>query len=94
MTTRSDRSASSRHSVVLLTRAGCGLCTVALDRLRVICADYPGIEVGTIDVDERAATDPTLRAEYGDRLPVVLLDGREHSYFDVDEARLRGDLAR
>ena len=79
---------------MLLTRAGCGLCTVALDQLRAICADFPGVEIATIDVDERAAADPTLRAEYGDRLPVVLLDGREHSYFDVDERRLRADLAR
>ncbi|QLY32265.1 glutaredoxin family protein [Nocardia huaxiensis] len=81
------------HTVTLLTRAGCGLCAVALDELRVICADF-GIEPGTTDVDAAAATDPGLRAEYGDRLPVVLLDGREHSYFDVDEDRLRADLAR
>ena len=33
-----------------------------------------------------------LRAEYGDRLPVVLLDGVEHSYWDVDVPRLRHDL--
>ena len=33
-----------------------------------------------------------LRAEYGDRLPVVLLDGAEHSYWAVDEPRLRADL--
>jgi hypothetical protein len=84
---------SEGHAVTLLTRTGCGLCTVALERLRVICADY-GIEPGAVDVDEAAATDPGLRAEYGDRLPVVLLDGREHSYFDVDEPRLRADLAR
>ena len=32
-------------------------------------------------------------AEFGDRLPVVLLDGREHSYWEVDEPRLRADLA-
>lgn len=83
----------STHSVTLLTRNGCGLCRVALDQLRPLCAEY-GIEVATIDVDEAAATDPGLRAEYGDRLPVVLLDGREHSYFDVDEPRLRADLAR
>lgn len=93
MTTGSTDSDPSHH-VVLLTRAGCGLCTVALDELHTICADFPGVEIATIDVDERAATDPTLRAEYGDRLPVVLLDGREHSYFDVDERRLRADLAR
>ncbi|MEV6767815.1 glutaredoxin family protein [Nocardia sp. NPDC051030] len=81
------------HTVTLLTRNGCGLCAVALEQLRPICADF-GIEVEIADVDAAAATDPGLRAEYGDRLPVVLLDGREHSYFDVDEPRLRLDLAR
>lgn len=69
------------------------MCVTALAQLREICADFD-IEPATVDVDEVAATDPGLRAEYGDRLPVVLLDGREHSYFDVDEARLRADLAR
>ncbi|MEU7766012.1 glutaredoxin family protein [Nocardia sp. NPDC049190] len=81
------------HSVILLTRAGCGLCVIAWQQLRTICAEF-GIEPGTVDVDEAAAADPGLRAEYGDRLPVVLLDGREHSYFDVDETRLRADLKR
>lgn len=81
------------HEVTLLTRAGCGMCDRALEQLRAICAEF-GIPVGALDVDEAAATDPGLRAEYGDRLPVVLLDGREHSYFDVDEARLRADLSR
>lgn len=47
------------------------------------------------DVDAAAAAGNTaLRAEFGDRLPVVLLDGREHSYWDIDEPRLRADLAR
>ena len=41
-----------------------------------------------VDVD----ADPELQAEYGDRVPVVLLDGREHSYFTVDVDRLRRDL--
>ncbi|MEV6137379.1 glutaredoxin family protein [Nocardia sp. NPDC051990] len=81
------------HSVTLLTRSGCGLCVTALEQLRAICADFD-IEPSTVDVDEAAGTDPGLRAEYGDRLPVVLLDGREHSYFDVDEPRLRADLTR
>ncbi|WNV75024.1 glutaredoxin family protein [Geodermatophilus sp. DSM 44513] len=70
-----------------LTRAGCHLCAVAaetLDRL----ADEAGLGVATVDVD----ADPELQAEYGDRVPVVLLDGREHSYFTVDVPRLRRDL--
>ncbi|WP_063062900.1 glutaredoxin family protein [Nocardia sienata] len=84
---------STKHEVTLLTRAGCGMCERALEQLRVICAEF-GIEVGSVDVDAVAGSDPGLRAEYGDRLPVVLLDGREHSYFDVDETRLRADLNR
>lgn len=85
--------APATPEVTLLTRAGCGLCTTALARLRAVCAEF-GVEPGVVDVDEAAKTDPGLRAEYGDRLPVVLLDGREHSYFDVDEPRLRADLSR
>ncbi|MGV9410239.1 glutaredoxin family protein [Nocardia sp. NPDC003693] len=81
------------RTVTLLTRNGCGLCTVALEQLRPVCAEF-GIEVAVVDVDVAAERDPGLRAEYGDRLPVVLLDGREHSYFDVDEVRLRADLSR
>lgn len=88
-----DRPEGPAHTVTLLTRDGCGLCTAALAELRVICADF-GVPVDTVDVDAVAKTDPGLRAEFGDRLPVVLLDGREHSYFDVDEPRLRADLAR
>ncbi len=77
--------------VTLLTRAGCHLCAIALEQLTAICADY-GIVPGSVDVDAAAATDPGLRAEYGDRVPVVLVDGREHSYFEVDELRLRATL--
>jgi hypothetical protein len=53
-----------------------------------------GFELTTTDVDVAAAAgNSAWRAEFGDRLPVILLDGREHSYWEVDEARLRADLA-
>ena len=71
----------------LLTRAGCHLCLTAAETLARI-AEEAG--VGTVEVD--VDTDPELQAEYGDRVPVVLLDGREHSYFTVDVPRLRRDL--
>ena len=58
-------------------------------------ADELGFELRATDVDAAAAAgDPALRAEYGDRLPVVLLDGAEHSYWELDEPRLRADLAK
>jgi hypothetical protein len=52
-----------------------------------------GFAVEVIDIDAAAvAGRPELRAEYGDRVPVVLLDGREHSYWEVDVPRFRRDI--
>jgi len=83
----------TRAHVELLTRQGCGICQRVHDRLAELAAEL-GFELSSIDVDAVAAAgNPALRAEFGDRLPVVLLDGREHSYWDIDEPRLRADLA-
>ncbi|MGH3677882.1 MAG: glutaredoxin family protein [Mycobacterium sp.] len=83
----------NRAQVVLLTRDGCSICERSAARLAEL-ADELGFDLTTTDVDaEAAAGSPALRAEFGDRLPVVLLDGREHSYWELDEARLRSDLA-
>jgi len=84
----------SRAHVELLTRAGCGICERVHLRLAEL-ADAWGFELSSTDVDAAAAGgDSALRAEYGDRLPVVLLDGREHSYWDIDEDRLEADIKR
>ncbi len=71
----------------LLTRVGCHLCEIAAETLARLAGEV-GLEPVSVDVD----ADPGLQAEYGDRVPVVLLDGREHSYFTVDVDRLRRDL--
>ena len=42
------------------------------------------------DVD----ADIELEREYGDRVPVILLDGKEHGYWRVEEDRLLRDLGR
>ena len=82
----------SRPHVELLTRAGCGLCEGVYRRLAELAAELD-FDLSATDVDAVAAAgDAALRAEFGDRLPVVLLDGREHSYWDVDEDRLRADV--
>jgi glutaredoxin len=83
----------NRPRVMLLSRNGCRACQRAGQRLAELSGEL-GFELATLDVDaEAAAGHPALRAEFGDRLPVVLLDGREHSYWEVDEARLRADLS-
>jgi hypothetical protein len=43
---------------------------------------------------ERDVTaDPADYAEYGDRIPVILIDGSEHGYWTVEEDRFRAALA-
>lgn len=82
----------SGHSVELLTRAGCSLCAKAWTVLQALAQELD-FDLTATDVDAAAAAgDPALRAEYGDLLPVVLLDGIQHSYWEVDEPGLRSDL--
>ncbi|MGK5111021.1 MULTISPECIES: glutaredoxin family protein [unclassified Geodermatophilus] len=78
----------SEARLQLLTRRECHLCENAAAALELIAAEA-GLAVTAVDVD----ADPELQAEYGDRVPVLLLDGREHSYFTVDVPRLRRDLS-
>lgn len=85
---------TGRPRVELLTRDGCSICERVHARL-VELADELGFELSMTDVDAAAAAgDTALRAEFGDRLPVILLEGREHSYWEIDEPRLRADLGR
>lgn len=73
--------------ITLITRTGCHLCEQAAEALARVRA-ATGASWREVDVD----ADPELQREYGDRVPVVLLDGREHGYWRVEEARLIADL--
>ncbi len=75
------------HRVTVYTRQGCSLCVTAEREAARIC-DELGVPWDTVDVD----TDPELRAEYGDRVPVIMVDGREHAFWRVEEPRLRAAL--
>lgn len=78
---------TSESRLTLITRSGCHLCDVAkeaMDRVTAVTGDR------WVEIDLASA--PELEAEYGDRVPVVLLDGREHGYWRVEEQRLLGDL--
>ena len=47
-----------------------------------------GFTLEARDVD----ADPGLLEEYSDRVPVILIDGREHGYWRVEEDRFRRAL--
>ena len=77
----------------MLTRAGCSICE-RCPRAPGELSGELGFDVSTTDVDaEAVAGRPALRAEYGDRLPVVLLDGVESQLLESrSEPRSRRDL--
>jgi glutaredoxin len=72
----------------LITRPGCHLCDVAKQAMDRVAADT-GEQWQELNVE----SERELEAEYGDRVPVILLDGKEHGYWRVEEDRLRRDLA-
>jgi glutaredoxin len=78
-----------QHEVTLLVRAGCPPCAAAQDDVARICAELE-VPWHVSDVD----ADLELRAEYGDRVPVILVDGHEHGFWAVQEQRLRAALSQ
>ncbi|WP_199441627.1 glutaredoxin family protein [Umezawaea beigongshangensis] len=76
------------HHVTVMSRVDCHACERAEADVERVCGEL-GATWSVEDVD----TDPEWRAEYGDRVPVILVDGTEHGYWEVEEPRLRAALA-
>ena len=73
--------------MTFVTRTGCHLCDVAEPLVRRVAAES-GTAFELRDVDASEAD----RAAWSDKVPVVLVDGREHAYWSVDEKALRRAL--
>lgn len=73
--------------ITLYGRPACHLCEYAREALGRV-RDATGVSWVEVSVE----SDPRLEQEYGDRVPVIMLDGREHSWFRVEEERLFRDL--
>ena len=73
--------------VTFVTRAGCHLCAQAEPVVARAAADA-GTVFEVADVD----SDTELLARWSDKVPVVLLDGVEHAFWQVDEKALRAAL--
>ena len=74
--------------ITLIGRPGCHLCDVARDTVERVAADLGvGWEERSVD------SDPGWLEQWSDQVPVTLVDGRQHDYWRVDEARLRAALS-
>jgi glutaredoxin len=75
--------------VTLYGKAGCCLCDEARETVEAVRAER-GFELEEVDV----SIDPRLHARYGERIPVVAIDGRDELELGVDATDLRERLDR
>ena len=73
----------SDHSVELIVRDNCGSCVRVQAQIEPVLA-AAGVELVVSNVDE----DQGLKIEFGDRVPVILVDDEEFSCWEVDNQEL------
>jgi len=79
---------STAH-LTLIGKPGCHLCDDARQAVVQVLTEFEGVEL-----DERSILDDAaLRDLYAEEIPVVLIDGVQHTYWHVDPERLRRALA-
>jgi len=73
--------------VVVLGKPGCHLCDDAASVVAQVCAEL------SIPWQVRSILDdPMLVDQYGELIPVVLIDGQQHDFLRIDPTRLRASL--
>jgi glutaredoxin len=74
--------------VVLYGKPGCHLCDDAREVVARVCASL-GEQFTEVDI----TTDADLARRFAEEIPVTFVDGRQHDFWRVDEARLTRALA-
>lgn len=80
---------SRDHVVTLIGKSDCHLCDDAERAVAKVCA-----ELGVVWEKKDIAQDEDLHRTYWEQVPVVLVDGLQHTFWKVDEGRLRARLAQ
>jgi glutaredoxin len=77
----------SAPKITLYGKAGCCLCDEAKEALNEVRADRE-FDLEEVDV----SLDPALHNRYGERIPVVVVEGEELSEYYVDKQLLHRRL--
>jgi hypothetical protein len=77
-------------TVTLIGKPDCHLCDVAREVVETVVAELPE---DAVDIEELSiADDPSLYAQWWEKIPVVLIDGELHGHWRVSPDRLRAAL--
>ena len=79
------------RTVTIIGKPGCHLCDDARDAVNRVIAGLGA--AASVAVDEKSILDdPQLNERYWEQIPVILVDGEQHTFWRVDEARLAAAL--
>jgi len=71
--------------LTLISKPGCHLCDDARAVIQEVLKDFPEVQLSELNMLD----DQELIDAYSEEIPVVLIDGKQHSFWRVDPNRLR-----
>ena len=70
------------RKVTVVSRTGCHLCEIAIDKINLVKEQLE------FDLEIKLINDlPELEQEYGEQVPVIMIDNKIHDYWRVDIER-------
>jgi glutaredoxin len=70
------------RKVTVISRTGCHLCEIAIDKINSIKDEL------NFELEVKLINDlPELEQEYGEQVPVIMIDKKIHDYWRVDIER-------
>ena len=70
------------RKVTVISRAGCHLCEIAIDKINSVKNELK------FELEIKLINDlPELEQEYGEQVPVIMIDNKIHDYWRVDIER-------
>ena len=76
--------------MTLIGKPGCHLCEEARDAIDGVLLEFRKANPNTdVTVEElNILEDEALRLKYAEEIPVLLIDGKMHNYWRIDDERL------
>ena len=75
--------------VTVFSRTGCHLCEVALSEINKFHGEFE-FQVEEILIDGN----PELEKKYGEEVPVILINDKQHDFFRIDPERFRNAMQK
>ena len=70
------------RKVTVISRTGCHLCEIAIDKINLVKDQHK------FELEIKLINDlPELEQEYGEQVPVIMIDNKIHDYWRVDIER-------